>query len=103
VSEPFTRLSKRAQGRQRVAATPSWREDDKCLRFGALCRQSDRAASLRETDDHCELTVSFALSPEIELGTAVHNALIGWLAQQGLPLVLAEDGDETYVLRPPSD
>jgi hypothetical protein len=60
-------------------------------------------ASLQETDDHCELTVSFAPSPETALRTAVHNALIAWLAREGSPLVLAEDGDDTYVLRPPSD
>ena len=60
-------------------------------------------ASLRETNDHCELEIGLAPSLDVLLRTVVHQALIAWLSERESPLVLAEMGDGTYVLRPASD
>lgn len=60
-------------------------------------------ASLCETNDHCELAIGLAPSPDVRLRTAVHGALTAWLAERESPLVLAENRDGTYVLRPAGD
>ncbi len=60
-------------------------------------------ASLRETNDHCRLEIRLTQSPRALLRTAVRQALNAWLAERETPLVLAEEADDGYVLRPPSD
>jgi hypothetical protein len=60
------------------------------------------AGTVRETDDHCELTVGWAEDPEVALRRAFERALETWVSAHERPLVPAARGG-TYVLRPPGD
>ena len=60
------------------------------------------AGTMRETDDHCELTIGWAEDPETALRRLFESALESWVALHERPLVPAARG-ETYVLRAPGD
>ena len=59
------------------------------------------AATVLETNDHCELEVSDAVDPDVRLHQTFEDALRGWLADRNVPLVPIESPHDRYVLRPP--
>ncbi len=61
------------------------------------------AATLVETNDRCELEIGYAADPDERLRDDVAGALRSWLAERDASLVLSEDGDDGYVLRPPGE
>jgi hypothetical protein len=61
------------------------------------------AAEVVATNEHCELEIAYAVEPEARLSSEVGAALRSWLAEHESPLVLAEAGERSYVLRPAAE
>ena len=60
-------------------------------------------AAVVETNEHCELEIAYAVEPEARLSRDVGEALRTWMAEHESPLVLAEAGEDSYLLRPAAE